>query len=57
MSSGVPQGKKLRPGFLSSGLSPLDALLWNCVDDPTVSDVVPKEQTSNVPEIVDCLEN
>ena len=28
-------------------------LLWKYVDDTTVSEVVPKEQTSNVQEIVD----
>ena len=38
-------------------LASCDALLWKYEDDTTVSEVVPKEQASNVQKIVDRVED
>jgi len=38
-------------------LASYDTLLWKCVDNTTVSEVVPKEQASNVQKIVDRVED
>ena len=63
-------GDRFPPGFLwrtklgrwlfiimINDLASRDALLWKYVDDTTVSEVVPKEQASNVHKIVDRVED
>ena len=53
---GDPQGTKLVPWLfviIINDLSILDALLWKYVDDTTVSEIIPKGQSSSAQEYVD----
>ena len=56
--SGVPQGTKLGPWLfviIINNLSIPDALLWKYLDDTTVSEIIPKGQSSSAQEYVDSV--